>query len=276
MTLPTDPLLKIANLIVAYPSRHRHGAPFLAVNGVSLEVGAGEVVGLVGESGCGKTTLGNAVMGVISPLAGTIHFAGEPVNAAHHAWMRMYRRRVQMVFQDPMGALNPRMTAGTVIDETLFVHRDRQGLETARGRARRRGELMEQVGLDDTAYGNRYPHELSGGQRQRIGIARALAVGPDLLVADEPVSALDVSVQVQILNLLKDISERLSVACLFIAHDLAVVRYMCRRMVVMYRGRVVEAGASDDIFKKPSHPYTCDLIAAVPDVAKGLAARRNE
>jgi ABC-type glutathione transport system ATPase component len=275
MMAPAEFLLDVRDLTVEYPSRHRR-APVRAVNAVSLRVGAGEVVGLVGESGCGKTTLGSAVMGMIAPAGGSIHYAGMPVIISNRDAMRTYRRRVQMVFQDPMGALNPRMTAGSAIDETLFVHRDQPGLETAKGRRRRRAELMEQVGLDDHVYGNRYAHELSGGQRQRIGIARALAVGPELLVADEPVSALDVSVQVQILNLLKDISERLSVACLFIAHDLAVVRYMCRRLYVMYRGEIVEEGLSDDVFEHPTHPYTRDLIAAVPDVGKGLAARQAQ
>jgi len=272
--LSNPPLLEVRGLTVQYPSR-RGRVPVRAVNAVSLHIGKGEVAGLVGESGCGKTTLGSAVMGMIAPSGGFIRFAGEPVDITNRPWMREYRRRVQMIFQDPMGALNPRMTAGAAIDETLFVHRAQPGLATAQARRRRRGELLEQVGLDDSTFGDRYPHEFSGGQRQRIGIARALAVGPELLVADEPVSALDVSVQVQILNLLKDISERLSVACLFIAHDLAVVRYMCRRMYVMARGEIVEEGLSDDVFEHPSHPYTRDLIAAVPDVEKGLAARRT-
>lgn len=269
----TDCLLEVRNLTVEYPARHRR-EPVRAVNGVSLQIGRGEVVGLVGESGCGKTSLGSAVMGLVPPTEGALFFKGQPVNMMNRAWMRDYRRRVQMVFQDPMGALNPRLTAGAAIEETLYVHRVQTGLLTAARRRERRRELMAQVGMDDDDIAARYPHELSGGQRQRIGIARALAVEPELLVADEPVSALDVSVQVQILNLLKDISERLSVACLFVAHDLAVVRYMCRRTYVMYKGEIVEEGLSDNVFEHPAHPYTETLIAAVPDVARGLASRR--
>jgi len=273
MNALSEPLLEVRHLTVEYQSRRRRAA-FRAVNDVSLQIGEGEVVGLVGESGCGKTTLGMAVMGMIQPSDGVIRFAGGPVDMTGGARMREHRRHAQMVFQDPMGALNPRMTAGAALDETLYVHRARPGLENAEKRRRRRCELMDQVGLDDRVCGGRYPHELSGGQRQRIGIARALAVGPRLLVADEPVSALDVSVQAQILNLLKDISERLPVACLFIAHDLAVVRYMCRRAYVMRRGEIVEEGLSNDLFENPSHPYTMELVAAVPDVAKGLATRQ--
>lgn len=267
-----DRLLDVRDVTVAYPGRHgRDGVR--AVNGVSLHIAPGEVVGLVGESGCGKTSLGGAVMGMLPLAGGEISFQGERVDRENRTWMREYRRRVQMVFQDPMGALNPRLTAGAALEETLYVHRTQPGLETAPGRRARRQELMAQVGMDNAVMGARYPHELSGGQRQRIGIARALAVGPRLLVADEPVSALDVSVQVQILNLLKDISEQLGVACLFIAHDLAVVRYMCRRTYVMVGGAIVEEGLSDTLFAHPAHPYTATLIAAVPDVARGLAAR---
>lgn len=269
-----DWLLDVRDVTVAYPGRHgRHGVR--AVNCVSLHIEPGEVVGLVGESGCGKTSLGGAVMGMLPLVGGDIVFQGERVNRENRGWMRAYRRRVQMVFQDPMGALNPRLTAGDAIEEVLFVHRHQPGLRTALERRVRRRGLMAQVGMDDAVMGPRYPHELSGGQRQRIGIARALAVGPRLLVADEPVSALDVSVQVQILNLLKDISEQLGVACLFIAHDLAVVRYMCRRTYVMVGGAIVEAGLSDSLFDFPTHPYTASLIAAVPDVARGLAARHT-
>jgi len=267
-------LLEVRDLTVDYPGRHGR-AGVRAVNGVSLQIAPGEVVGLVGESGCGKTSLGSAVMGMLPLAGGEIVFQGERMDRENPAWMRAYRRRVQMVFQDPMGALNPRLPAGDAIEETLFVHRTQPGLDTAQGRRERRRELMAQVGMDDAVMGARYPHELSGGQRQRIGIARALAVGPRLLVADEPVSALDVSVQVQILNLLKDISEQLSVACLFIAHDLAVVRYMCRRTYVMVGGGIVEEGLSDTLFENPSHPYTAKLIAAVPDVSRGLAARSS-
>jgi ABC-type glutathione transport system ATPase component len=268
-----DRLLDVRDVTVAYPGRHGR-AGVRAVNGVSLHIAPGEVVGLVGESGCGKTSLGGAVMGILPLAGGDIFFQGEHLDRENRGWMRDYRRRVQMVFQDPMGALNPRLTAGDAIDETLFVNRHQPDLQTAGQRRARRRELLAQVGMDEASMAGRYPHELSGGQRQRIGIARALAVGPRLLVADEPVSALDVSVQVQILNLLKDISEQLAVACLFIAHDLAVVRYMCRRTYVMVDGAIVEEGLSDSLFDIPAHAYTAKLIAAVPDVARGLA-RRN-
>lgn len=262
-------LLDVRDVRVTYPGYHGRAA-VCAVRGVSLHIEPGEVVGLVGESGCGKTSLGSAVMGLLPVSGGELVFQGERVDRDNPAWMRAYRRRVQMVFQDPMGALNPRLPVGGAIDEVLYVHRTQPGLETPAGRLQRRRELMAQVGMDDSVMGGRYPHELSGGQRQRIGIARALAVGPQLLVADEPVSALDVSVQVQILNLLKDISEQLGVACLFIAHDLAVVRYMCRRTYVMVDGSIVEQGPSDLLFDHPAHPYTVRLIAAVPDLARGL------
>jgi len=262
-------LLDVRDVSVTYPGHHGRAA-VCAVRGVSLHIEPGEVVGLVGESGCGKTSLGSAVMGMLPVSGGELVFQGERVDRDNPAWMRAYRRRVQMVFQDPMGALNPRLTVGGAIDEVLYVHRTQPGLATPAGRLQRRRELMAQVGMDDSVMGGRYPHELSGGQRQRIGIARALAVGPRLLVTDEPVSALDVSVQVQILNLLKDISEQLGVACLFIAHDLAVVRYMCRRTYVMVDGSIVEQGPSDRLFDHPAHPYTARLIAAVPDIARGL------
>jgi ABC-type glutathione transport system ATPase component len=269
----SPPLLDVRDVSIVYPARRGRGAVH-AVRHVSLQIAPGEVVGLVGESGCGKTSLGSAVMGMHPLSGGEIRYQGEPLDRDDKAWMREYRRRVQMIFQDPMGALNPRLTTGATIEEALYVHRQQSGLATVAGRRARRRQLMQQVGLDDAVMGARYPHELSGGQRQRIGIARALAVGPTLLVADEPVSALDVSVQVQILNLLKDISEQLGVACLFIAHDLAVVRYMCARTYVMVDGEIVEEGQSEQLFDRPQHPYTVQLIEAVPDVARGLAARQ--
>jgi oligopeptide/dipeptide ABC transporter ATP-binding protein len=188
---------------------------------------------------------------------------------------RQFRREVQMVFQDPMGSLNPRLTVGDAVLETLYVHRRHLGLLTRDFQRARACELLDLVGLGADFFG-RYPHELSGGQRQRIGIARALAVRPKLLIADEPVSALDVSIQVQILNLLKDLSKELSFACLFIAHDLAVVRYMCERTMVMYLGEIVEEAPSEELFSNPLHPYTRALLSAVPDVAKGLASRNKK
>jgi oligopeptide/dipeptide ABC transporter ATP-binding protein len=243
--------------------------PLRAVDGVSFQVGAGESVGLVGESGCGKSTIANSILGLVKPNAGRISFKGTEVGTLKRQGMRGFRRQVQMIFQDPFGSLNGRMTIGGCIEEVLKVH----GLAKTRiERSLKVCELLKSVGLDPT-YADRYPHEFSGGQRQRIGIARALAVGPSLIIADEPVSALDVSVQAQIMNLLKDLQEDMGLAYLFIAHDLAVVRYMCNRVMVMYLGRIVESGRTQDLFARPSHPYTEALLSAVPDIGKGLAAR---
>ncbi len=263
-------LLGVSDLVVEFPVEgHRR---LRAVDGVSLTVGANEIVGLVGESGCGKTTTGNAIVGLVPATSGTIRFDGREMERGTAAEKRQLCCDVQMVFQDPMGSLNPRLPVGDAVFETLTVHRNRLGLTTREARQSRVTEIFDMVGLG-ADFIPRYPHELSGGQRQRVGIARALAVRPRLLIADEPVSALDVSVQVQILNLLKDLSQELSFACLFIAHDLAVVRYMCDRTLVMYLGEVVEEACSDILFRSPSHPYTQALLSAVPDVDKGLAAR---
>jgi oligopeptide/dipeptide ABC transporter ATP-binding protein len=264
-------LLEIEDLQVYFQARDRFGRSrnLRAVDGVSLTVDRGESVGLVGESGCGKTTLGNAVIGLVPATAGRIRFDEQDVGSFHGSALRRFRQRAQMVFQDPFGSLNPRMTVGGSIREVLRVH----GLaETREDAARRAVELLQSVGLDPE-YADRYPHEFSGGQRQRIGIARALALGPSLVIADEPVSALDVSVQVQILNLMKDLQERMKLAYLFIAHDLAVVRYMCSRVEVMYLGRIVESAPSAGLFDRPAHPYTEALLSAVPDVDKGLRSR---
>jgi len=266
-------ILHIRNLEVEYP-QHGSRERLRAVNGVSFSIGENEIVGLVGESGCGKTTVGNAVIGLVPVSGGSISFCGRQINLRTAAETRQFRRDVQLVFQDPMGSLNMRMTVGQTITEVLYVHREHLGLQDNTARRERALELLCQVGLSREFF-DRYPHELSGGQRQRIGIARALAVRPKLLIADEPVSALDVSIQVQILNLLKDLSRELNFACLFIAHDLAVVRYMCDRTLVMYLGEIVESGESSAVFDNPRHPYTGALLAAVPDVAKGLERRGN-
>jgi oligopeptide/dipeptide ABC transporter ATP-binding protein len=226
----------------------------------------------VGESGCGKTTTGNAIVGLVPLASGSVTFDGESIDFRKRSQRQQFRRDVQMIFQDPMGSLNPRLSIGAVIEEVLFVHRDHLGLSSRAAQRARADELLELVGLG-REFAPRYPHELSGGQRQRVGIARALAVRPRLLIADEPVSALDVSIQVQILNLLRDLSKELSFACLFIAHDLAVVRYMCDRTLVMYLGEIVEQAQSESLFERPSHPYTRALLSAVPDVDKGLASR---
>ena len=259
-------LLEINNLHVRFNAGHGHEVR--AVNGVSLAVERGESVGLVGESGCGKSTLGNAVLRLVSVQAGAIRFEDKDVLTLARRDLFRYRRRAQMIFQDPYGSLNPRLSVGAAIEECLAVHR----LGGREERKRRVRDLLQTVGLEPE-YAGRYPHEFSGGQRQRVGIARALALNPVFVVADEPVSALDVSVQAQILNLMKDLQQARGLAYLFIAHDLAVVRYMCDRVLVMYFGRIVEAAGVDALFACPSHPYTRALLSAVPDVEKGLRAR---
>jgi len=259
-------LLEITNLHVRFKAGHGHEVR--AVNGVSLAVERGESVGLVGESGCGKSTLGNAVLRLVRVQAGAIRFEDQDVLTLARRQLFNYRRRSQMIFQDPYGSLNPRLAVGAAIEECLAVHR----LGNRAERRQRVRELLQTVGLDPD-YGARYPHEFSGGQRQRVGIARALALNPVFIVADEPVSALDVSVQAQILNLMKDLQQARGLAYLFIAHDLAVVRYMCDRVLVMYAGRIVEAAGADALFARPAHPYTQALLSAVPDVEKGLRAR---
>jgi oligopeptide/dipeptide ABC transporter ATP-binding protein len=263
------PLLETENLNVTF--RLPGGRRLAAVTDVTLHVEPGEIVGLVGESGCGKSTLGLAALGLIQTQGGRVRFQGRDVAALRGADLQAFRRQAQMIFQDPYGSLNPRLTVGAAIEEALKVHR-LGARAVRRGRVR---ELLELVGLSPD-YAGRYPHEFSGGQRQRVGIARALALSPALVVADEPVSALDVSVQVQILNLMKDLQERLNLAYLFVAHDLAVVRYLCRRVYVMYLGRIVEEAPADALFSRPAHPYTQALLAVVPDVDKGLRQRQAQ
>ena len=258
-------LLRVDDLRVWFgPRRH----PVRAVDGVSFSIRHGESVGLVGESGCGKTTLGQAIMRLVDIHSGRIDFDGRDIAPLKGRALVAYRKHAQMIFQDPYGSLNARMSVGNAIEEMMSVHR----MGTRAERHRRARDLFEAVGLDP-AYMNRYPHEFSGGQRQRIGIARALAVDPRLVIADEPVSALDVSVQVQILNLMKELQQRMNLAYLFVAHDLAVVRYVCDRILVMYLGKIVEVGTPDEILARPTHPYTQALLSAVPDVEKGLRAR---
>ena len=262
------PLLEVDSLKVHFHGR-RAGETVRAVDGVSLAVRNGESVGLVGESGCGKTTVANTLVGLVRPTEGTVRFDGQIVGDLTGSDLRAFRRHVQMVFQDPFGSLNPRLTVGSAIAEAVHVHGRAGNRSQQRARV---AELLRTVGLEPE-YALRYPHEFSGGQRQRIGIARALAVEPSLLIADEPVSALDVSVQVQILNLIADLRQSSGIACLLIAHDLTVVRYMCDRVLVMYLGRIVEQGPTEEVFAQPSHPYTEALLSAVPDVEKGLLAR---
>jgi oligopeptide transport system ATP-binding protein len=231
-----------------------------AVDDVSLDVERGEVLGLVGESGSGKTTVGRSVLRLIQPTAGTIRFDGIDVTRLSGAGLRAFRRRAQIIFQDPFASLNPRMTVAEIVGEALVIH----GLaRSARERAERVAELLGLVGLAPE-HMTRYPHEFSGGQRQRIGIARALAVEPEFIVADEPVSALDVSIQAQVVNLMRELKERLGLTLLFIAHDLAVIEYVSTRVAVMYLGRLMEVAPARELCRQPKHPYTEALLSAVP------------
>ena len=253
-------LLQIENVHVRY-------GEFEAVRGVSLSLAAGETLGLVGESGCGKSSLGRAILALEPVSAGRVAFEERSVHVLKGAALKNFRCQAQMVFQDPFGSLNPRMSVGTAIEEVLYVH----GRGANRAERRRKVEaLFEDVGLNPD-WLSRYPHEFSGGQRQRIGIARALALEPKLLVADEPVSALDVSVQADIIQLLKRIQRERGLAYLFIGHDLAVVRDMSDRIAVMFKGEIVESGTSDQVCDDPQHPYTQKLLSAVPDIDKALA-----
>jgi len=247
------------------------GRALHAVDGVSFDVFAGETLGLVGESGCGKSTLGRCITRLYDISGGQLSFEGQDITRASPRQLKPFRRKMQMIFQDPSASLNPRRRVGDLIGEPLRVHKIRPRAEV-QGRVR---ELLELVGLSPD-YGERYPHEFSGGQRQRIGIARALAMEPQLIVADEPVSALDVSVQAQIVNLFADLRERLALTYIFIAHDLGVVRQVSTRTAVMYLGSIVELGPTDTIFLKPAHPYTQALISAIPQprARRGAASGR--
>jgi len=258
------PLLSVRALSKSYPAGGRTllGRPrawLTAVDGISFDVGRGETVGLVGESGCGKSTVARLILGIEEPTAGDIEYDGQPVTGLQGAAQRAYNRKVQIVFQNPMSSLNPRMTVGQAIAEPIRVH----GLKSHLGR-QRVGELLDLVGLDADVAG-RYPHEFSGGQRQRIVIARALAVDPELIVCDEAVAALDVSLQAQILNLLRDLQAKLGLSYLFIGHDLATVRHVASRMLVMYLGEVVESAPSEELTAAPLHPYTASLLSSVPE-----------
>ncbi|WP_306118900.1 MULTISPECIES: oligopeptide/dipeptide ABC transporter ATP-binding protein [unclassified Roseitalea] len=258
-------LLEVRQLTKTYPGPG--GAVVQAVSEVSLSVGADEVLGVVGESGCGKSTLGRSLLRLVEPDAGQIVFEGTDLMTVGRRRFQHYRRDLQIIFQDPFGSLNPRHTVGHVIAEPLIVHR----VGNAASRRARVAELLDLVGLPaDSA--RRYPHEFSGGQRQRIAIARALALEPKLLIADESVSALDVSIQSQILNLIADLREKLSLSIVFISHDLSVIRHVSDRIAVMYLGRIVEIGTAAQIMDAPRHPYTQALIAAVPR----LGVRRSQ
>jgi len=274
-TREAGPLLSVEGLKVHFPIKEgiifeRHIGDVRAVDGVSFDLYKGETFGLVGESGCGKSTTGRAIVRIYKPTAGRIQFDGVDIAGLEGSALRQMRRRSQMIFQDPYASLDPRMTAGSIIAEPLDIH----GIGTKAERQDRIRELLPLVGLD-AAYGVRYPHEFSGGQRQRIGVARALALDPDLIVADEPISALDVSIQAQILNLLQRLQGRLGLTYLFIAHDLAVVRHISDRIAVMYLGRIVEVASSRDLNTRPLHPYSVALLSAVPIPDPGVEGRRQ-
>jgi oligopeptide transport system ATP-binding protein len=256
------PLLEVGNLVKEFSRKRGFLAAasiVRAVDGVSFGVEEGETFGLVGESGSGKTTTGRCILRLIEPTSGEIRFKGEDVLAFSPARMRQARRDMQIVFQDPYSSLNPRMRVGAIVEEPLIIHK----IGTKPERRARVAELFDLVGLDPSQL-TRYPHQFSGGQRQRVGLARALALNPSLIIADEPVSALDVSVQAQVINLLMDLQERLKLTYLFIAHDLRLVRHICSRVAVMYLGRIVEMGETEAIFAAPAHPYTRALLSAIP------------
>jgi peptide/nickel transport system ATP-binding protein/oligopeptide transport system ATP-binding protein len=269
----TETLLRVRNLTVRFPMPRRGlvgPRPWLtAVNGVNLEIEAGCAVGLVGESGCGKSTVARAILALVVPQAGTIEWRGQPVRYDDATGLRRMRRELQVVFQDPVGSLDPRMSVGESVTEALEALEGAQAAAATRARV---GSMLSDVGLDPALHA-RYPHELSGGQCQRVAIARALVGRPKLLVCDEAVSALDVSVQAQIVNLLSDLRQRHGLALLFISHNLAVVRHLCDEVAVLYRGRIVERAASAAIFAAPRHPYTRALLAAVPDPDPATLAR---
>jgi len=252
-----QPLVEIENLKKYFPASHKQIVR--AVDGVSFAIHRGETLGLVGESGCGKTTVGRLILRLIEPTSGEIRFDGRDLLAIGRGEMRALRRRMQIIFQDPYSSLNPRMKVGAIIAEPLEIHQ----VGNRRERKDRVAELLSVVGLDPD-YANRYPHQFSGGQRQRIGIARALALNPDFIVADEPVSALDVSVQAQVVNLMQDLQERFSLTYLFISHGLAVVKHISTRVGVMYLGKLVELAPAQEIYANPLHPYTQALLDAIP------------
>jgi peptide/nickel transport system ATP-binding protein/oligopeptide transport system ATP-binding protein len=268
-------LMRVTDLVKHFPIRkgllQRQVGAVRAVDGVSFDVLRGETLGLVGESGCGKSTTARLLLRLVEATSGSIQFDGEEISTASGSRLKELRRDMQMIFQDPYSSLNPRKTVGTIIAEPFAIHRM---LKSEGERKKTVQDLMDRVGLNPEHY-NRYPHEFSGGQRQRIGVARALALKPKVIVADEPVSALDVSIQAQILNLLRDLQRDMGITLVFIAHDLSVVRHMCDRIAVMYLGRIVELASNDQLYAHPRMPYTGALMSAVPVPQPRLAASKK-
>ena len=261
-----SPLVDIHHLSVHFPVKsgllQRPTGVVKALDNVSLKIEKGSTLGLVGESGSGKTTLGRVIVRLVDPTAGSVSYQGERISALSGSSLRPYRKKIQMVFQDPYNSLNPRLRIGTILAEPLEIHFPKM---SASDRSVRVAELLKLVGLDPT-HARRFPHEFSGGQRQRIGIARALAVEPEFIICDEPVSALDVSVQAQIVNLLMDLQEKFNLTYLFIAHDLAVVEHVSDQIAVLEHGKLVEEGSSEQITTQPTHPYTQRLLASIPSI----------
>jgi len=267
-------LLKVQDLKIHFPIYkgilQRKVGDVKAVDGVSFEIRRGETLGLVGESGCGKTTAGRAVLRLYDPTAGSVEFEDVDIATLSHDEMRKIRPRMQMIFQDPQACLNPRMTVGAIVAEPLVEHTDLTAIE----RKAKVGALLEKVGMS-ASFMNRFPHEFSGGQRQRIGIARALALEPDLIVCDEPIAALDVSIQAQVVNLLEDLQEELGLTYLFISHDLSMVRHIADRVAVMYLGKIMELATIEQLFSDPKHPYTQALLSAVPVADPEIESKRE-
>jgi oligopeptide/dipeptide ABC transporter ATP-binding protein len=272
-----EPLIQVRDLVKHFPITegflfNRQVAAVQAVDGISFDVHRGETFGIVGESGCGKSTTARLLLRLMAPTSGSITFAGRDIATMSRKELKPMRRDMQMIFQDPYSSLNPRKTVGSIIGEPFIIHE----IEKDKGRRKLLVQgLMEQVGLNPEHY-NRYPHEFSGGQRQRIGVARAVALKPKMIVADEPVSALDVSIQAQILNLLRDLQSELDLTLVFIAHDLSVVRHMCDRVAVMYLGKIVELAGADELYAAPRHPYTGALLSAVPVPDPGQARAKRQ